>query len=85
MIASTTAFDHQLKGLLIPSGEIYHLPGPQCPPRLLHAVTEALGVIVVVRVHVARIVFVVRLVVYAKAKRVLVGVGAVTVEVKMPE
>jgi len=65
--------------------EPYHLPEPQCPPRLWHAVMEALGVIVVVRVHVARIVLVFTLVVYAKCKRVLVGVGAVTVEVKIPE
>lgn len=55
------------------------------PPWFLHAVTEALGVIVVVRVNVAWIVLVVVVVVYLNAKRVLVAVGKVVVFVATPE
>ena len=46
-----------------------------CPPRLLHAVRDALGVMVVVLVNVARIVMVLVVDVYANVTFVLVGVG----------
>jgi len=53
----------------------------KCPPSLLHAETDAVGVVMTVLVHLARIVLVIVLVVRENDMRVLVGVGSVFVDV----